>query len=79
VEEELGRAVRKCEELKKETIKLAKEKTEVQLASKVTKEREIATEMKNQIETALFESDLRNLKDSFKVGRKISEFESKHS
>jgi hypothetical protein len=71
--------MRKCEELKKETVKLTKEKGELQLTNKIVKEKEISTEMKNQIETTILESDLRSLKDACKVGRKISDFESKHS
>jgi hypothetical protein len=41
--------MRKCDELKKETIKLTKEKGEVQLTNKIAKEREISNETKNQI------------------------------
>jgi hypothetical protein len=40
----------------------------------VAKEKEVTAEMKSQIDASLLEADLRNLKDSCKVGKKISEF-----
>ena len=41
---------------------------------KIAKEKNLSNETKNKIDYGLIESDLRNLQQSFKIGKKIAEF-----